>query len=452
MADFQWASEPIPIEPGQQQTYSLTTCTGSSCGDALGNFLNAGPLKGTGQTLPKGGIGPGELASVGKNLGAPVYNKTDLNAENITPGMVMHLTRQPGDKNYQYGSTHIGIVDTDDENGLVFRSFTAGKGWRAQPINQKFIDNLPSKVTATVVPDFEARASKIAATIPNTGGSIQWAGEPEPIQNQTEIKWAGEPEPIKTAPPPPAATAQTQPGMVQGDNTPAVPLPTGPMPPRPIGGANRLWDLERQIRATGELPPERQVTEPPPAAELTIGEPRKRGGPVTQPGVPTPPDATSDTLAQFVSGPSGLPQGAGEIGGAAKDLVKSAFGKPRSVIGLESEYQERMKAVGIDAHPGWSKPLEMIGTQLWGGAKQGAAGMVDLWEKLTTPIKAFDKVNNSLKRARAQSLEICPQTSNEKQVNTTNSDISFLFPYTSRRISANIFYVHAGRSKKPNDL
>ena len=105
---------------------SITSCTGDSCGDALANYLNAGPLKGTGTSLPNGGIGPGELASAGKFLEEPIYNKGNLSLNDLTPGMVIHMTRQKGDRNFESGSTHIGIVDKDEQGNNVFRSFTPG--------------------------------------------------------------------------------------------------------------------------------------------------------------------------------------------------------------------------------------------------------------------------------------------------------------------------------------
>jgi hypothetical protein len=59
------------------------------------------------------------------------------------------MTRQPGDRNYEYGSTHIGIVDEDEQGNKMFKSFTAGKGWRTETIDQRFIDRLPTQITAT---------------------------------------------------------------------------------------------------------------------------------------------------------------------------------------------------------------------------------------------------------------------------------------------------------------
>lgn len=89
---------------------------------------------------------------------------------------------------------------------------------------------------------------------------------------------------------------------------------------------------------------------------------------------PLPMGATSDTLAQFATGPS-------------PDLTNvPGFGGPRSVMIPEEEYQETAKAAGLDVHPGWSKPLEMLGSQLNVGAKMGVTGLVDLFGKLTSPI------------------------------------------------------------------
>ncbi len=93
-----------------------------------------------------------------------------------------------------------------------------------------------------------------------------------------------------------------------------------------------------------------------------------------------------------------------ELGGAAKDMV---FGGPRSVMIPEERYQQVAKEAGyykptgewssatgetkvweptpVDVHPGWSKPWEMIGSQIGAGAKMSAGGLVDLYEKLTGP-------------------------------------------------------------------
>jgi hypothetical protein len=148
---------------------ALEDCTGSSCGDALANYMNSGPLKGTGVSLPKGGIGPGELASAGKAIGSPVYGRNSLSPDILTPGTVIHMTRRPGDRNYTAGATHIGIVDVDDAGEKVFKSFTPGKGWKYDRVDEQFIAQLPGRVTATnlINPDYEARASKIAYATDN---------------------------------------------------------------------------------------------------------------------------------------------------------------------------------------------------------------------------------------------------------------------------------------------
>lgn len=130
-------------------TLPVESCSGDNCGDALANFLNSGPLKDTGLALPRGGVGPGDLAGVGKARGASVLGRGDLSLDNLTPGTVIHMTRQPGDRNYEYGSTHIGIVDEDEQGNKMFKSFTAGKGWRTETIDQRFIDRLPAQITAT---------------------------------------------------------------------------------------------------------------------------------------------------------------------------------------------------------------------------------------------------------------------------------------------------------------
>ena len=127
----------------------ITSCVGDSCGDALGKYLNTGPLKGTGLALPRGGIGPDSVASLGKTLGSPVYSKNNLSLENLTPGTVIHMTRKPGERNYRAGPTHIGIVDQDEQGNNVFRSFTPGKGWKADPVDRHFIDTLPAQIVAT---------------------------------------------------------------------------------------------------------------------------------------------------------------------------------------------------------------------------------------------------------------------------------------------------------------
>ncbi len=104
-----------------------------------------------------------------------------------------------------------------------------------------------------------------------------------------------------------------------------------------------------------------------------------RGSPTKLSGTP---DATSETLAQFVKQPLIEPGTLSEIGGAAKDMI---FGDPRSVMIPEERYQQVAKEAGVDVHPGWSKPWEMIGSQIGAGAKMSAGGLVDLYEKLTGP-------------------------------------------------------------------
>jgi hypothetical protein len=155
---------------GDASSPSITSCVGDSCGDSLSIYLNEGPLKGTGLSLPRGGIGPEELADVGKNLGSPVYNRDSLSTDNLTPGTVVHMTRKPGDKNYNGGSgkTHIGMVDQDDQGNRVFRSFTPGKGWRVQPVDQDFINQLPSQIVATNVTgnNMERRMGGVAGPAP----------------------------------------------------------------------------------------------------------------------------------------------------------------------------------------------------------------------------------------------------------------------------------------------
>ena len=140
---------------------SITSYTGSNCGDALANFLNSGPLKGSGLSLPRGGIGAGELADLGRTLEMPVYSKGNLTLDNLAPGMVIHMTRKPGDKNYEYGKTHIGIVDKDEQGNMVFRSFTSGKGWRSDLIDQGFINSLPAEVTATNIQYYCHEANRL---------------------------------------------------------------------------------------------------------------------------------------------------------------------------------------------------------------------------------------------------------------------------------------------------
>lgn len=122
----------------------ITKTQGANCGDALAKYLNSTQ----GFNLPRGGIGPSEVAELGHAKGAAVYSKGDLSMEALTPGTIIHLTRQPGDRNYEYGSTHIGIIDQEGGNP-VFRSYTAGKGWRSEQVNQNFIDRLPNQIVAT---------------------------------------------------------------------------------------------------------------------------------------------------------------------------------------------------------------------------------------------------------------------------------------------------------------
>jgi hypothetical protein len=123
----------------------ITSVNGDNCGDALAKYLN----ETKGYNLPRGGIGPGEVRELGQSNGAPIYGKGNISLDALTPGTIIHMTRQPGDKNYEYGNTHIGIVDQDNSGNSIFRSYTAGKGWREQKIDQNFINNLPSQIVAT---------------------------------------------------------------------------------------------------------------------------------------------------------------------------------------------------------------------------------------------------------------------------------------------------------------
>ena len=59
-------------------TLPVESCSGDNCGDALANFLNSGPLKDTGLALPRGGVGPGDLAGVGKARGASVLDRKSV--------------------------------------------------------------------------------------------------------------------------------------------------------------------------------------------------------------------------------------------------------------------------------------------------------------------------------------------------------------------------------------
>lgn len=189
-----------PFDLEEPQSYGITSVEGKSCGDALANYLNSGPLKDSGDSLPRGGIGPDELASLGKKRGSSVLGKADLSIDNLTPGTIIHMTRQPGDKNYEYGTTHIGILDKDEQDNTIFRSYTAGKGWRSQQVNESFIKELPAQITATnpIYPTrAEQMAEKIAARIPTEGSylgpledSTQDGAYLGPIESELQQKYA----------------------------------------------------------------------------------------------------------------------------------------------------------------------------------------------------------------------------------------------------------------------
>ncbi len=138
--------------------------------------------------------------------------------------------------------------------------------------------------------------------------------------------------------------------------------------------------------------------------------PRIKTGPseVGQPAQPT--EITPETVmagapeAAIAKQPLIKAETLSEIGGAAKDMI---FGGPRSVMIPEERYQQVAKEAGyykptgewssatgetkvweptpVDVHPGWSKPWEMIGSQLGVGAKMSVGGLVDTYEKLTGP-------------------------------------------------------------------
>ena len=149
----------------------ITNTQGSNCGDALANYLNAN----YGFNLSRGGLGGEEIASLGESKGATVYNKSNLSLDVMTPGMIIFMKRSPGDQYYGLGdNTHIGIVDKDENGNTVFRSYTTGQGWRAQPVNQDFINNyLPSYIVATnpIAPGTVANPGSFANTNLNGGAT-----------------------------------------------------------------------------------------------------------------------------------------------------------------------------------------------------------------------------------------------------------------------------------------
>lgn len=66
------------------------------------------------------------------------------------------------------------------------------------------------------------------------------------------------------------------------------------------------------------------------------------------------------------------------------------------------------KQPGIDVHPGWSKPLEMLGSQIWGGTKEGAKGLVELSDLLSGG-GAKDYPLKSLHEKVQKMLEVSPE-------------------------------------------
>jgi hypothetical protein len=111
-----------------------------------------------------------------------VFSRENLSPDVLTPGMIIHMTRQPGDQNYKYGTTHIGMVDNDEKGGLVFRSYTAGRGWRTESVNENFINRLPAQITATnpINPSSEGMVARASRAVGNLIGpkSAEAAGSP----------------------------------------------------------------------------------------------------------------------------------------------------------------------------------------------------------------------------------------------------------------------------------
>jgi len=88
------------------------------------------------------------------------------------------------------------------------------------------------------------------------------------------------------------------------------------------------------------------------------------------------PQGKSKTIAPIAPGIlNPIKEGLGEVGAAAKEWM---FGQPRSVMIPEERYQQSMmENQGVDVHPGWTKPLEMMGSQAKAGIMGGLKSLVD---------------------------------------------------------------------------
>jgi hypothetical protein len=127
---------------------------GENCGDAAAKAINAG-LKAQGGTsfLPGGGLGPQNMVDLAKAYNAPLMGTTTnpITLQSLLSsgvGTLIRMTRQPGDKNYEYGTSHAETIGMNPEGQLSVGSYTAGKGLRWKELNQQYVDELPTQTLA----------------------------------------------------------------------------------------------------------------------------------------------------------------------------------------------------------------------------------------------------------------------------------------------------------------
>lgn len=146
----------------------------TNCGEAVAGIMN--PIfrqRGSNFAFPMGGIGAGDVTSMAKEFGSPVMKRGDITADSLRqsgPGTVIWMGRQPGEPNYNYGTTHAEVVMPHPETGeLGIVSFSAGKGFKFKTLNDNYIKSL-AKNTVAANPmsggdDLERRAGAVAAEV-----------------------------------------------------------------------------------------------------------------------------------------------------------------------------------------------------------------------------------------------------------------------------------------------
>lgn len=126
-----------------------------NCGEQVTSVINAG-LKASGiSNLLESNYGTKMPEEIRKRYGATVYGEradqpiTIEQLQKLGPGTVIAMTRKPGDKNYEFGTTHAEVTAINPATGqLEIASHSAGKGTYYKPLNEEYIKSLPVSTTA----------------------------------------------------------------------------------------------------------------------------------------------------------------------------------------------------------------------------------------------------------------------------------------------------------------